>query len=343
MYLQSISHAIPANSFTQSDCLDILKNAPEFHALKPRSQTLLEKVLLGDNGISKRHFATEDVTSLFTLDAESLNHNFEKSAPALSSEALTRALDRAGIKACDLDALFICTCTGYLCPGLSSYVAEEMGLDQGTYLQDIVGLGCGAAIPTLRSAQGFLASNVDATVACVAVEICSAAFYLDNDPGVLISACLFGDAASATIWSNQPTPNGYTMKDFRTIHKPDARELLRFTNKKGKLRNKLHRSVPQIAGSIVRNMYDDAKINSDYAVATHVGGRDVLLALECSLPSVDLTPSWEMLNQYGNTSSPSVLLVAEDMLSQQEEPDSIWLTSFGAGFAAHACKLERLA
>ena len=38
------------------------------------------------------------------------------------------------------------------------------------------------------------------TVAMIAVEISSAAFYIDDDPGVLISLCLFGDGASASIW-----------------------------------------------------------------------------------------------------------------------------------------------
>ena len=30
--------------------------------------------------------------------------------------------------------------------------------------------------------------------------------YLDNDPGVLISACLFGDGAGATVWSRKASP-----------------------------------------------------------------------------------------------------------------------------------------
>ena len=52
----------------------------------------------------------------------------------------------------------------------------------------------------LRAASHVLAAEPGATVACVAVEICSAAFYLDDDPGVIISACLFSDGAAASIW-----------------------------------------------------------------------------------------------------------------------------------------------
>jgi predicted naringenin-chalcone synthase len=341
MFLQSISHAVPQPTFTQSECWGILQNSGELDRLSSRSCNILEKVLLGDSSIGKRHFATEDVNRLFSLDAESLNQNFEIAAPAAAEAALTKALEQAQLHARDLDALFICTCTGYLCPGLTSYVAEHLGLSPNAYLQDIVGLGCGAAIPTLRNAEGFLAANPDATVACIAVEICSAAFYLDNEPGVLISACLFGDGASATIWSNDSNKTGFRIHNFDTIHAPEHRELLRFTNSGGKLRNKLHRSVPKIAAPIVRSLFDRAGLKQSSTIAAHVGGRDVLNALEKALPSVQLDTSWEILRNYGNISSPSVLFALEEILNQPTPSNDIWLTSFGAGFAAHSCSLTR--
>ena len=341
MYLQSLQHAVPPHAFSQADCFEILKDTPTFGALKSRSQSLLEKILKGDSGIGKRHFATEDLSSLFTLDGGGLNSIFEATAPKLSVEALSKSLGDAGIQATEIDALFICTCTGYLCPGLTSYVAETLGLSSHTYLQDIVGLGCGAAIPTLRAASGFLAANPDATVACIAVEVCSAAFYLDDDAGVLISASLFGDAAAASIWRGRGIAGQYQASDFDTIHLPEDRELLRFTNKGGKLRNQLHRSVPELAAKAVKKLYQRAELSDNSEIAAHVGGRDVLLSLESALEIPRLDASWEALREYGNNSSPSVLIAAEKLMQNKTAPDSIWLTSFGAGFAAHACRLER--
>lgn len=341
MYLQSISHAVPPQSYTQAECWNVLKNSPVLEALKPRSQGLLEKVLRGDSGIQKRHLATDQVDELFSLNAEALNRKFETEAPKLAEAALAKALAKAGLLSSDLDALFICTCTGYLCPGLTSYVAERMSISNRAYLQDIVGLGCGAAIPTLRSAHGFLAANPDATVACIAVEICSAVFYLDDDPGVLISASLFGDAASATIWSNNNQGDPYRIENFNTLHVPEKRELLRFTNCKGKLKNQLHRSVPEVAAHAVKRLYSEANIQAPHHIAAHVGGRDVLDALESKLDIPRLQPSWDALANYGNTSSPSVMIAAETILENEPTADRIWLTSFGAGFAAHCCELYR--
>jgi len=341
MFLRSIARAVPPNAYTQQDCWDILRGSKALDHLRPRSRQVLERVLLGDSGIAKRHFATEDVDRLFTLDASSLNRAFQENGTALALEAVDRALDGAGICASELDALLLCTCTGYLCPGLSSYVGERLGVSQHAYLQDLVGLGCGASIPLLRSAQGFLAANPGATVACVAVEICSAAFYLDDDPGVLISACLFGDGASATIWSDDARPDAYRIHAFDTLHKPDDRELLRFVNANGKLRNQLHRSVPEKAARAVAELKARSGLNGDAVIASHTGGRDVLDAIEAELKSRPLEASRRVLRDYGNTSSPAVLFVLEDVLNGTAPPEEIWLTSFGAGFAAHSCRLSR--
>jgi len=339
MILQSIARATPATALSQIECWELLRRSEALGRLSARSQGLLERLLLGDSGIAKRHFAVEDLDRLFDLGAEELNRAFERHGTDLAATALSRALEKAGIDAEELDALFVCTCTGYLCPGLSSYVSERLGLAADSYLQDIVGLGCGAAIPMLRSAQGYLSADPRATVACVAVEVCSSAFYLDDDPGVLISACLFGDGASATIWRAEGA--GYRIHDFDTIHRPVDRELLRFVNAEGKLRNQLHRSVPGKAAAAVAELKARAGVNGTTGLATHTGGRDVLDAIEAKLGRT-LPASRRVLREYGNTSSPAVLFVLEDLLEGEAPPEELWLSSFGAGFAAHSCRLSRI-
>ena len=63
---------------------------------------------------------------------------------------------------------------------------------------DLVGQqGCGAALPNLQTARSLLAAGHYRRVLSICVAVCSAAFYLDDDAGVLISACLFGYGAAA--------------------------------------------------------------------------------------------------------------------------------------------------
>src|SRR5471030_1339541 len=172
MFLHALATAVPPAAFTQARCWEIIQRSPALQRLNRRTQLILRTVLKGDSGIATRHFAVPQIEGVFDLTSDQLNGAFRTEAPPLAGRALTSALAQAGVTVGEVDALLVCTCTGYLCPGISSYVAEQLGLRTNVFLQDLVGLGCGAAIPTLRAAQAVLAANPDAVVACVAVEVC---------------------------------------------------------------------------------------------------------------------------------------------------------------------------
>ena len=310
MFLQSIASAVPPCSFTQADCWEIIQQSPVKQRLDRRTQLTLRTILRGESGVQTRHFAVPEIGGVFDLTADQLNAAFRAEAPKLAARALAKALEKSGSVAEEIDALLICTCTGYLCPGVSSYVSELLGLRPNVFLQDLVGLGCGAAIPTLRAAQAVLAAQPHALVACVAVEICSAAFYLDEDPGVIISACLFSDGAAATLWRSTPGI-----------------------------------SVPSLAAGAVSQLYAATTATRGARpiarVIAHPGGRDVLNALETALPEFSLASSRSVLRNFGNMSSPSVLFALEEAL-RGDFPDrnqDWWMVSFGAGFSAHGCRI----
>lgn len=342
MHLHALATVVPPTTFTQAACWDIIDRSPAKTRLHKRSRLILHSILRGDHGISRRHFAAPDIDLIFDRSADELHAVFRAEAPKLSTQALTKALAQAGIVPGELDALLICTCTGYLCPGLTSYVAEQVGLRSNAMLQDLVGLGCGAAIPTLRAASHLLAAHPHAIIACVAVEICSAAFYLDDDPGVLISACLFSDGAAATVWRATPGPQGLEAFDFDTHHQPADRDKLRFEQRDGKLRNLLDRTVPELAAGAVDKLWARRGPRPVVQVVAHPGGRDVLEALAPVVAPHSLGASASVLREHGNMSSPSVLFALEHTLNNTL-PDfaagDCWLVSFGAGFSAHSCRL----
>jgi alkylresorcinol/alkylpyrone synthase len=341
MFLQSLASATPSSAFSQADCFTIIQDSDWFANCSPNARQLLEKVMHGNSGIEQRHYASADLRELFTLDAQQLNEYYERESTRLASQALETALNRAGLVASDLDALFLCTCTGYLCPGVTSHVAETLGLRHDAYLCDLVGLGCGAAIPTMRAAHNYLAAHPQAKVAVLAVEICSAAFFVNNDPGVLISLCLFGDGAAASIWSGEGTADQWQASHFTTTHRPEHREKIRFINDSGKLKNQLHRTVPQLVAEAVADLYKIRSADPDQVLA-HSGGRDVIEALEAVLPFT-LHETRAIFASCGNMSSPSVLFALEKRLADPttSADQRYWLTAFGAGFAAHACELWR--
>ena len=148
MFLIGLGTAVPPNRYTQRECFDALQTAPFLSTLQPRSRALLRKVLLGANGITARYLALNPLAEGLDLNPNTLHVRFSRHAPTLATQAAERALTDAGCAARDIDALVISTCTGYVCPGLTSYVAERLALPA-----DVFTLGPGGAGLRCRGTQ----------------------------------------------------------------------------------------------------------------------------------------------------------------------------------------------
>jgi len=349
MFIIGIGTATPAQRYSQADCWRALQGAAQFRKLNPRSKAILKKVLTGGNGIATRHFALPKLDQVFNFTPDALHARFVENAPALAALAGERALADSKTGPREIDAVLVSTCTGYLCPGLTSYVSERLGLRPDVLALDLVGQGCGAAIPNLQTAQTLLAAGNCDRVLSICVEVCSAAFYLDNDAGVLISACLFGDGAGAAVLSS--SANGgrrIQWKGSGSLMKPGNRDALRFEHKSGMLRNILTPQVPELAAQHAGTVFDETLARAGAARAQingwvfHPGGRDVLLALRerFQLSDDDIRWSRSVLREYGNMSSPSVLFVLQAALADGVSGGLWWMSAFGAGFSCHGALLE---
>ncbi len=350
MFFIGIGTAVPPQRYEQRECWETLKISAPYRQLKPRSQAILKKVLAGENGITSRHLALDPLTEAFDQTPDALQARYTRHAPALAAEAARRALHDAGCAPAEMDAVFISTCTGYLCPGLTSYVSEQLGLRSDVFPLDLVGQGCGAAVPNLRAAEAILAAGRAKKILSICVEVCSAAFYLDDDAGVLISACLFGDGAGAAVLANQPLPNRRRVewKSAASHLVTEKRDILRFSHKNGMLRNILMPEVPQIASVEAARLLSASlaaagvKREQITGWILHTGGRDVLLALRenLELTETDVRHSAAVLREFGNISSPTVYFVLESAL-REAVPDGLWwMSTFGAGFSCHGALLE---
>jgi alkylresorcinol/alkylpyrone synthase len=350
MFIQGLGAAAPPHRYTQNECWLALQASTQFGQLTPRSRAILKKVLTGQNGIATRHLALEPLEEAFDIGPDALQARFVRHAPALATEAAEKALLDAGATSGQIDAVIVSTCTGYLCPGLTSYVSERLGLSEGVVALDLVGQGCGAALPNLRTAESLLLAGRAAHVLCVSVEVCSAAFYLDNDPGVLISACLFGDGAGAAVVGSSPVDGRRSVRwhSAGSILAPKDRDLLRFETKNGMLRNILSPCVPQLAGHYAKRIFEEVtgraavKAGDIQGWIFHAGGREVLNALRDTfgLTEEAVRFSARILSEFGNISSPCVLFALQAALQDKVPGGFWWMSSFGAGFSCHGALLE---
>jgi len=349
MFVNGLGTANPAHRYSKSDCWEAFKASAWFRQLDRRAHMIAETVLLKDNGIAWRSLAVASLEEVFRIDPDTLHERFLANAPALGAAAATSALHEAGLAAGEIDGVVISTCTGYLCPGLTSYVIERLGLRADVLAFDLVGQGCAAALPNWRLADALLAAGSCRHVLSICVEVSSAAMYLDNDPGVLISACLFGDGAGAAVLSRDPHPHRREIewKSFASLIDPAKRNALRFESRRGMLRNVLTRPVPRLAAEhaerVLHTVLADTGLTSGHIAAwiMHAGGRDVLAALQDRLRiSADsLGYSADILRRYGNMSSAFVYFVLQAALLDNAKPGWWWMSSFGAGFSCHGALL----
>ena len=349
MYLRALGTATPPSRFTKAQCLEAFQRSAWFSRLATRSHLIARTVLQRDNGIEARRLAVASLDEVFTIDPDTLGRRFLAHAPTLAADAAGRALVSARLEPAQIDAVVVSTCTGYVCPGLSGHVVERLGLRDDVQAFDLVGQGCAAALPNLQLARSLIGSGAAEHVLSVCVEVSSAAMYLDDDPGVLISACLFGDGAGAAVLSRDPVVGTRRIewRDSASLIEPKQRKALMFEQRDGMLRNILTREVPGLAAEyahrVLETVLDRHHLNGGDVAAwiMHAGGRDVLIALEkrFELDGDAFRYSAAMLREYGNLSSAFVYFVLEAALADDAPGGWWWLSSFGAGFSCHGALL----
>jgi len=349
MFLNAIGTALPAKCYTKAACWEAFKTSPWFARLDSRAHAIAKLVLTRDNGIEERWLSIDSLDEVFAIDPDVLHRRFVTHAPNLAAAAGEQGLRRAALRPDQIDAVIVTTCTGYLCPALSGYVIHQLQLRPDVLAFDLVGQGCAGALPNWQLASALLDSGQCEHVLSICVEVCSAALYLDNDPGVLISACLFGDGAGAAVLSRGP-PDARRRVEWRaTMSTIDTseREALRFQHRGGMLRNILTRAVPRLAAQHAQGILEKTLARAELAQSDisgwifHAGGRDVLLALQerLGLDPDCLRYSREALRRYGNLSSAFVYFVLDAALENRAPGGWWWLSSFGAGFTCHGALL----
>ena len=317
----------------------------------------LYRRLLVEGPIRGRYLGAESLEHVCDMTPDQQLERFQKFGIETAARAAREAIVAGGLKAGDIGGLVVNTCTGYLCPGLSSYLAEELQLNESIQVLDLMGMGCGAAIPNLRSAAGLLSTGsgscVSQPILSVAVEVCSATIFMGPDPSLIVSNCLFGDGAAAAIVDRSEAINGQALArlvDFESAILPAYREELRYHHVQGRLRNTLTRRVPVIGARAIAQV--TARLLARHGLsagqidwwAVHPGGTAVLeqVGKELGVSEEQLKFSYDVLREYGNMSSPSVLFVLKRLLEQGRPTrgQKGLLLSFGAGFSAFAALVE---
>jgi predicted naringenin-chalcone synthase len=314
--------------------------------LNSRSLSLIQS-LFSNTAIRKRSFAIDDPNVFFNEDPDERIQRFTRCAVDLSAQAIDKALLSAGVSAREIGALVVNTCTGYICPGISTYLMQRLGLQSNVRAYDLVGSGCGGAIPNLEVAESLLWRFPENVLVSVSVEICTATFQMGNDLSLLVSNALFGDgAAAAVLWGR---PQGLELVASASYYSPGDRDAIRYIHKNGQLFNQLSTRLPHLVRKAVSQVLRDLlgqkglRASDIKHWALHTGGEKIINFIrdEIGLSEEQLLPTRAILSGYGNMSSPTVWFVLNEILKKGiDRGDLCVMVAFGAGLSAHAYLLR---
>jgi predicted naringenin-chalcone synthase len=266
---------------------------------------------------------------------------YESAAPPLGTAAARQALkeyaDACGQTVEQVGAsithLIAISCTGLFAPGLDFVLMRDLCLPT-TVRRTLVGfMGCAAAFNGLRLAAEIVRGQPSARVLVVSVELCSLHNQPSEENDFLVGASIFSDGAAAALVGN-PSPGDsdyFRLEEFYTATHPDSQEEMAWNIRDHGFALRLSPRVPDHLG-VAAPLAVQAVFGSrrPYFWAIHPGGRAIVdrLAEIFALSAQDLLATREVLRQYGNMSSATILFVLEQLRCQLRERSAAPPASF---------------
>ncbi len=280
--------------------------------------------------------------------AEELNDRFQDGARDLALKAALACLERAGWSPGDLDFVATTTCTGRLCPSLDAHLIRDLGCRADVQRVHVGDSGCSSAMVALQQASNHLAAYPGHRALVVAVEVCSAAYYLDDRLESAVAHAIFADGAGALALGS--AGEGPSLIEHRTLFRSEALDAMGFTYPGGRPRVILSKDIRRIGAAMMKEM--TATLLSSHGLkqediahwVLHSAGRRVIDQARrlLGLGDEDVAASRAVLRRYGNMSSATVIFVLEEVLRRTQPVPGDWgvMMALGPGFAAEGALLR---
>lgn len=265
---------------------------------------------------------------------------FNKTAPELTVNAIEKCIENKILKE-EITHLITVSCTGMSAPGLDLQVMEAMDLPKNIFRTSVNFMGCYAAIHGLKLADAFCANDKNARVLVVCTELCTLHFQKENTMDNIASSLLFGDGAAAVLITNgdynEPglrINNFYSEVAFKG--KKDMSWELSSSGFLMTLSGYVSEVIEQDFNKLLTNALQHSGFNKNEIShwCIHPGGKRILASIEKSIDitSHDLRHSYNVLKNYGNMSSPTILFVLKEIMDSLKKEKVNKTKIFGAAF-----------
>ena len=301
-------------------------------------------------GVDKRYSIMDAEEVFLNSSFEEKNDIYVREITKLAEQSLKKSLDKAKLKATDIDYIITVSCTGIMIPSVDAHLINSLGMKQDIVRLPVTEMGCAAGVSGIIYAKNFLKANPNKRAVVIAVESPTATFQLDDFSMVnIVSAAIFGDGAASVILSSCEEDEGPKIIDEAMYHFYDATHMMGFKLVNTGLQMILDKSVPETISShfpaivhpfLERNNLTIEDINH---LIFHPGGKKIVQTVEDLFGSLgkNIDDTKEVLRLYGNMSSATVLYVLERFMDgDRQKGEKGLMLSFGPGFSAQRILLE---
>ncbi|MEO6230742.1 MAG: type III polyketide synthase [Ferruginibacter sp.] len=241
--------------------------------------------------------------------------------------------------------LITVSCTGLSAPGLDLEIMEAMNLPGNIFRTSVNFMGCYAAIHALKLADAICKNTMEANVVIVCTELCTLHFQKENSIDNITSTLLFGDGSAALlVQHNESNYRGLIIKDFCSEVSFKGKKDMSWQLSSSGFLMTLSGYVPDLVKQDFNTLLEKAlkktSINKSDIThwCIHPGGKKILEAIQKSadLGTSELQYSYDVLKEYGNMSSPTILFVLQKVMQEltnnpPEKQATIFSVAFGPG------------
>jgi predicted naringenin-chalcone synthase len=337
----AVGTANPPRRFTQEEV---------FRLAGYKSPRILN--IFQNSDIDYRHFYIDPATFTPHETADELNRRYLRGAMETGCRAVESCLKAADLTPRDVDMFSVASCTGYVCPDLGSRLIGHMKFRDDVERAPLLGLGCAGAMPALQRVWDYAAARPGRKALMLAVEICSASYYIDDELETVVGNAICGDGAAALLISTEADGRlRYPqVVDFQTFLDPAQLDKVGFEQKEGKLRIILALEIRDLAAPLIERSLDALlrrnglrREDIRFWVA-HPGGRKVINNVQerLGLSDEQVNFSKEIYRNFGNMSSATVVFVLDEVVKRgNPQPGDLGvMIALGPGMAAETALLR---
>ncbi len=334
----SIGTAVPEYKHEQQTIFEFMSRVYAVNKIEKRKLKFLYKY----SGIQTRYSVLPD----YSVSADEWEFftptrmkSFRQHAAPLSIKAIRNCLKDFSIK--NVTHLITVSCTGMSAPGLDLELMELLDLPVTTWRTSINFMGCYAAIHALKVADVICKADVSANVLIVCIELCTLHFQKKYSPDNISSGILFGDGAAAILVSGNKETEGMNIDHFYSSVSIKGKQEMAWEMSSSGFLLTLSGYIPDLIEEDFNHFANEAMTGTGLTKedithwCIHPGGKKILEAVHNSLGFTNgqLQHCYDVLNDYGNMSSPTVLFVLERIQKalDKKQSNNIFGAAFGPG------------